>query len=413
MGTGKRLAAVALAAIVTGCSPAPTASPPPAPSMAATPSPTATLSVYDPGFGPTGLNVLSALPPLVAAGKGLVGVILPDTAPSRYADYSVYLKPAFEQAGYKDADFRIEYAQGPDRTQLSLAQADIKDGARVLIVDPLDNATGRQIQALAAQSGVTMIAYDQPAFSKADYFVGFGSYKVGQVIGRGIKDCVARWGVKNPRVFELDGGRDSDPNAIDFARGYNSEIWGQDKTPLPADTTNSAGWQLVGEEMAPGWDSVQGAAIFAEQYALHKEINVTVEANDGLAGAVIHGLRQADVAPRTVPTAGQDATIPAMVAILTGYQCGTAYKPPQWEVQAAVAVATYVRAGVSLPPALLNGTVTNPRNSSETEPAVLLTPVWVDSENMAATVIKDGYVKPADVCKDIGASLCAAYGING
>ena len=49
------------------------------------------------------------------------------------------------------------------------------------------------------------------------------------------------WGVASPKVFTLDGGEDTDPNAVSFAQGYNSVVWGDTTTPEPAGKTNSAG----------------------------------------------------------------------------------------------------------------------------------------------------------------------------
>ena len=38
-------------------------------------------------------------------------------------------------------------------------------------------------------------------------------------------------------VFTLDGGQDTDPNAIDFAKGYNGAIWGQEVAQVKAGAT--------------------------------------------------------------------------------------------------------------------------------------------------------------------------------
>jgi len=36
-----------------------------------------------------------------------------------------------------------------------------------------------------------------------------------------------RLGRQEPQVYELDGGQNSDPNAVSFAQGYNDAIWGK------------------------------------------------------------------------------------------------------------------------------------------------------------------------------------------
>src|ERR1700680_4457029 len=60
-----------------------------------------------------------------------VGVILPDTTSStRYVDFDApYLTAAFADAGYSQAQFRVDNAQGSDQTELNDAVADINLGA--------------------------------------------------------------------------------------------------------------------------------------------------------------------------------------------------------------------------------------------------------------------------------------------
>ena len=72
-------------------------------------------------------SYMAKLKDLTAAGKGKVGVILPDTTSSvRYVQFDQpYLQKAFEQAGYKSSDFTIGNAQGQEAQELAIAQADI------------------------------------------------------------------------------------------------------------------------------------------------------------------------------------------------------------------------------------------------------------------------------------------------
>ena len=324
---------------------------------------------------------------LTAAGKGMVGVILPDTTSStRYVDFDApYLSKAFQLAGYTTSQFKVNNAQGSESTQLADAQADISEGASVLLIDQLSNTVGNEIVSLAAQHGVKVIAYDRAIFTGTNtYYVSFDNLQVGKDIGTGFNSCVAAWGVSKPQVFEASGGEDIDANAVSFAQGYNTEIWNKPSTPLAAGTTNSQGWVLVGEQITPGWVNATGGTIFQQQFTAHPTINATVEANDGLANAVITDLKNRGVGPKKIPTTGQDATLQGMENILTGYQCGSVYKPIYKEAQTAVALATIIRAGQS-PSALINGQTTPPKNTQGTaQPASLLIPTWVTTTNMNA-----------------------------
>jgi D-xylose transport system substrate-binding protein len=226
-------------------------------------------------------------------------------------------------------------------------------------------------------------------------------------------DCVSAWNVTSPKVFTLNGGEDTDPNAVSFAQGYNSVIWNSQNTPLPAGTTNSKGWTLVGDQITPNWVNATGATIFQQQYTAHPEINATVEANDGLANAVIGVLKNKGVGAKKIPTTGQDATLQGMENVLQGYQCGSVYKPIYLEAQDAVALATFLRAGKTPPAGLVNSTTSPPKNvNGSTQPASLLTPTWVTAANMNDTVIKDQFISASTLCTAVGAATCTAAGIT-
>ena len=365
-------------------------------------------------------STMSKLKPLTEfATKGVnslqVGVILPDTTSStRYVDFDQpYLNDAFADAGYTQAQYRIDNAQGSDATELDDATADINLGAKVLVMDPLDGPTGVAIAQLAESKGVTLISYDRATFQGHNtYYVSFNNQLVGQLIGRGFEACVSSWGIKKPQVYVLNGGEDTDPNAISFASGYNQVVWNKAAKTVAAGATNSLGYKLVGENFAPGWDNTKGGTIFQQAFTANKAINATIEANDGLSNAVITDLKGDGVKPKTVPTTGQDATAQGMAWILEGYQCGSVYKAVYKEAQDAVAMATILLAGDKVPAGLLNSSTTDPANSSITEPASLLTPVWVTQANMESTVVKDGFDPAASICIIAGAALCAKNGIS-
>ena len=363
---------------------------------------------------------MSQFKSLVAAGtKGAsslqVGVILPDTTSStRWVDFDApYLKEAFSDAGYTSSEYRIDNAQGIDSTELSDATADISLGAKILIMCPLDGPTGIAIAKLAEQKGVTLISYDRATFEGSKtYYVSFDNEKVGELIGQGFDACLTAWKVSKPKVYVLNGGEDTDPNAISFATGYNKIVWGDAAKTVASGKTNSSGATLVAENFAPGWDNTKGGTIFQQAYTANPSINATIEANDGLANAVVTDLKTAGVKPYTVPTTGQDATAQGMAYILQGYQCGSVYKAVYKEAQDAVSLATILLAGATPPSALLNGTTVDPANSSITEPASLLTPVWVTKSNMESTVVKDGFDTASAICAIAGASTCSAAGIK-
>src|SRR5690348_4673934 len=369
------------------------------------------ISSFDASF-----SYMPKLSDLVKAGSGKVGILLPDTTTSgRYQAYDLpYLTKALTQAGYTSSQYTIDNAQGLAATELSQAQALVTAGASVLIMDPLDSTTGSQIQAYAQSHGVKVISYDRATFTGTNtYYVSFDNVQVGELIGKGFVQCVSDWGVKNPQVFVLHGGQNSDPNAVSFAQGYNDAVWGQKQANVDAGATNSQGMKLVGEQVATDWKNDVGQTIFQQQFTQHPNINATIEANDGLGNAVITVLKSKGVKAKTVPTTGQDATPDGMANVLTDYQCGSVYKAVYLEAQAAVALATVLRASQTPPQSLVNGTTTPPSGvQGNQQPAVLLVPIWVTKANMKDTVIKDKFVDQAALCQKVTAAVCAAAGIS-
>jgi D-xylose transport system substrate-binding protein len=334
----------------------------------------------------------------------MIGVLLPDTASSaRYVSFDApYLKTAFETAGLTSSQYKIDNAQGSDATELTQAQADITAGASVLLMDGLDSGVGSSIEKYAQQHGVKVIDYDRVSLGGArQYYVSFDNVKVGQLIGQGAVDCIASWNVTKPQVFELDGSP-TDNNATLFAQGYNSVL---------SPKYQAGTYTKVGEQAVPAWDNQQALTIFQQQFTAHKNINAVVSANDGLGNSVISALKTANVPAKKVPVTGQDATLQGMQNVLSGYQCGSVYKPIYLEAQAAVALGLYLRAGKTPPSGLVNGTVKD-TTANVNVPSVLLTPEWVTSANMNSTVVKDKFILAATLCAGTFAAECTAAGIT-
>src|SRR5260370_2942241 len=142
-----------------------------------------------------------------------VGVILPDTPSSpRYVNFDApYLNAAFADAGYTQAQYRIDNAQGSAATELSDATADINLGAKVLIMDPLDGPTGVAIAKLAHSKGVIMISYDRATFQGSKtYYVSFNNELVGELIGQGFQSPISSLGISKPHLYGLKCGPATD-----------------------------------------------------------------------------------------------------------------------------------------------------------------------------------------------------------
>ena len=305
------------------------------------------------------------LRPLAASGQGSVEVILPDTVSStRYVEFDApYLTKAFTAAGLPGSEFTIQNALGYDATQLVDAKNAIAKGATVLVVDPLDSGVGAQIESYAKSQGVAVIDYDRLTLGGTrSYYVSFNNVEVGTLIGKGFVSCVSAWGVKNPNVVVMKGAP-TDNNATLFAQGYNAVLAPYFNSGQYKDVANPAGT----------WTPSTALSEFEQAYTAHSNINSAVIPNDENGAPIIHYLQSQGIKAKTFPTTGQDATLTGLQNILSGYQCGTVYKPIYLEAEAAAALSLYLRAGQTPPASLVNGTTTD-TVSNTAVPSVLLSP---------------------------------------
>ncbi|HEV8064097.1 MAG TPA: substrate-binding domain-containing protein, partial [Acidimicrobiales bacterium] len=192
-----------------------------------------------------------------------------------------------------------------------------------------------------------------------------------------------------------------DNNATLFATGYDSVI-----DPYFSDGK----WTKVAST-ADTWTPGTALTEFEGAYTAHSNANAALIPNDETGSPIIAYLQTHGIKADSFPTTGQDATLIGLQNIISGYQCGTAYKPIYEEAQATVALAMYLRDGKTPPAGLVNGTTTDTTDGRQV-PSVLLTPEWVTPANMESTVIRDGFVPANQLCAGKFAADCTKYGIS-
>jgi D-xylose transport system substrate-binding protein len=348
-------------------------------------------------------SAMKELKSIAARGKGNVAAILPDTVSStRYVEFDApYLKKSMEDAGLKSSQIVIQNALGSDATEYSDAQADITKGADVLIMDPLDSGVGAKIESYAKSHGVDVIDYDRLTLGGSrKYYVSFNNKFVGTLLGNGLVSCIASWHVAKPQVMVMKGAP-TDNNATLFADGYDAVLAPYFSDKKYVDVANPAGT----------WTPDVALSEFEAAYTAHPNVNAVLMPNDENGAPIIHYLQTKGIKPQTFPVTGQDATLTGLQNIISGYQCGTVYKPIYLEAQAAVALAMYLRAGLTPPSALVNGSVQDVSTGTAVS-SILLTPEWVTPGAIESTVIKDGFVPASQLCTGSFAADCTKYGIS-
>src|SRR5919197_4936689 len=181
--------------------------------------------------------------------------LLPDTKSStRYTLFDApYLTAAFRKAGVPAT---VLNAHNDPQKQRSQAEQCLAQGAKVILLDQLDPASGASITNLAVSRGAKVIDYDRLVVgSKAAYYVSFDNVKVGNLQGKGLVAALKAKGKygSHPVVAELNGGI-QDNNAKLFKSGYDSIL-----NPLYKNGTFKKA--KAGDQWTQ-WDPIKGRQIF-------------------------------------------------------------------------------------------------------------------------------------------------------
>ena len=324
-------------------------------------------------------------------GEGSIWVLLPDSASSdRWEkDDRRFFEEAFDAEG---VEYNIVNAEGDANTQLSQAEQAINAGAKVILLVNLSSESGATIVETARDADVKVVDYDRltAAGPGADVYVSFDNVAVGQTMADTVGPVIDEL-EGTPKVVMMNGGP-TDNNSKLFKEGYNET--GDFAVSKKADAGE---WEVVADQDVPDWDNQQALTLFEQiLVAQNNEVDAVFAANDGIAGAVVSALKSANQEP--IPLSGQDATASGIQNILADWQTMTVYKPIKAEAEAAAAAAIALLNGEDV--ASLEGDWENLEiNNGEADiPYIALTPIAVTKDNIAETVIEDGFRTWDEIC---------------
>jgi D-xylose transport system substrate-binding protein len=334
-------------------------------------------------------------------GDGSIWVLLPDsaTSPRWESDDRRYFEQAFQEA---DVEFNIVNAEGDAAQQQSQAEQAIADGASVILLVSNDTGSGATIIDNAKDSDVEVVEYDRfnTGGSGGAAYVSFDNVEVGRTMGRELEPAIDALNKPNPQVVMLNGGEE-DNNSFLFRTGYYETV---------KKRVDAGDWALVADRHVPGWDNQQAQTLMEQILtSADNKVDAVFAANDGLANSAINAMEAAGI--ENAPVSGQDATVAGIQNILLGKQTMTVYKPIQAEAELAAAVALALRDGEELDTVESDAEFNligiqaedgNPSEESEGDgivPYFALTPIGVTADNIADTVIEDGFRTVAEVCK--------------
>jgi D-xylose transport system substrate-binding protein len=322
--------------------------------------------------------------------KKKIALLLPEAKTARYETQD---RPHFEakvKALCPECDVIYGNAAQDASKQQAQAEAALTNGAKVLVLDPVDATAARAIADSAKAGGARVISYDRLILGtdSVDAYVAFEAESIGRFQAQALLDALKA--KASPAVVMINGSP-SDPNAALLKKGAHAVFEGHARILKEYDTPD---WSpdKAQEEMTQALTALSG-----------ETLDGVYCANDGTAGGAIAAMKAAG-AP-LVPVTGQDAELAALQRIVAGEQYSTIYKALKVEAETAAELAVHAVRGE---PLATKGTADNGKKEV---PAVVLEPVAVTKANLAATVLKDGFWKREDICSGAYAEACKAAGL--
>jgi D-xylose transport system substrate-binding protein len=318
-----------------------------------------------------------------------VAFLMPDQASTRYEEHDY---PGFKAEMAKlCASCTVIYQNANADVALQQQQFNsvIAQGAKVIVLDPVDSAAAAALVEIAQSQDVKVIAYDRPIPDKAaDYYVSFDNEGIGHAIAKSLVDHLKASGVaEGAGVLQINGSP-TDAAAGLIRDGIHRGL-------------KDSGYKTLAEFDTPEWAPPKAQEWAAGQITrFGAEIKGVVAANDGTGGGAIAAFKAAGVNP-VPPVTGNDATIAALQLIISGDQYNTISKPS--EIVAAAAANVAVK--------LLKGETVEAKTTLYNTPSELFVPAVVTQENIKAEIFDKGIQKPEEVCTGEYAEGCKKLGI--
>ena len=296
-------------------------------------------------------NNAAAAPEAPAAEAGIeagatVGVSLPWLGTQNWKEAEEMFKTELEAAGFKPL---IQAADNKVPQQQQQIESMIQNGAKVIVVGPIDGTQLGAVLEEAKAAGVYVIGYDRllENTTGVDGVVQFGSVKTGELQAQALLDGLKEMKGEGPWNIELFGGGPADPNAPNFFKGAMSVL-----QPLIDDGTLTvvSGQTDFTQCATMDWDNAKAQArmdSLLSGFYSDKEIHGVLSPNDGIARAIITSCEQAG---QEIPAiSGLDAENESVEWVWSGRQYSTIAKPTDALVAQTIEIIKSLQAGNGMP----------------------------------------------------------------
>lgn len=326
-----------------------------------------------------------------AAGKGSVGIALPNKTEARWVSDGQNIVNALKAKGY---DTDLQYSQYDVPTQISQIENMITKGVKVLVIAPVDGKTLSNVLQKAQQKGIKVVSYDRfiTDTKDVDYYATFDNFQTGVLQATSIVKSLGLASGKGPYNIEIFAGSLDDNNAhVVYAGGMsvlkpyiaNGKLVVRSKQ---TDLQKVATFKWEGATAQSRMDNLLSA------FYGNTRVNAVLAPNDNLATGIISSLKGVGYGSSNQPMpviTGQDAQVSNIKAIIRGDQTSTVFKDTRELAKAAANIVDAVMSGKSAP---VNDTKSY-NNGVKVVPTYLVKPVLVDKSNWDAALVKTGFYK--------------------
>ena len=325
-----------------------------------------------------------------AAESATVAFLMPDQASTRYEQHDF---PGFKAEMSKlCAECKVIYQNANASATLQQQQFNsvIAQGAKIIVLDPVDSSAAAALVENAQAQDVKVIAYDRPIPGKpADFYVSFDNEGIGYAISQSLVNHLQESGVpKGAGVLQINGSP-TDAAAGLIRDGIHRGL-------------KASGYTTLAEFDTPEWAPPKAQEWAAGQITrFGDKIKGVVAANDGTGGGAIAAFKAAGVQP-VPPVTGNDATIAALQLIIAGDQYNTISKPSEIVAAAAAKVAVE----------LMQGKKPQASTTLYNTPSQLFTPAVITAKNIKAEIFDKKIQTYAQVCTGDYTAACQKLGIE-
>ncbi|GEP47359.1 sugar ABC transporter substrate-binding protein [Microbacterium saccharophilum] len=315
------------------------------------------------------------------AADATIGVSLPWLGTQNWKEAEEFFTEELSSAGFTPL---VQAADNKVPQQQQQIEAMIEQGAKVIVVGPVDGTQLGTVLETAHDAGVTIIGYDRliENTDAVDAVVQFGSFRTGELQGQSLLDGLAERKGDGPYNIELFGGGPADPNAPAFFEGAMSIL----QPKIDDGTLTVVSGQTEFTQVATqDWDNAKAQSrmdSLLSGFYSDKQIDGVLSPNDGIARAILTASEQAGQELPVV--SGLDAENESVVSIWEGKQYATVAKPTDQLVAKTVELIKSLQSGDGLPAA--DETADNGRKDVD---VYLLDPVVVTKANVKEVFAND------------------------